>query len=183
MVISWLPLVDLPFPIVALGGAILAFASNRQKPRALSKGLDLPQVQVIDADEKMANNLLPSMPEAQTTTRGRTIDDSREKCSKPQRAVSPSLPNLIGKRDRSISPKISPTASPKISPTASHRTPGQRKVAASPSRKHASTQVLSPKNRCSEQHEEAKSSDPQLPTFINSPVAKPEISFTIDYKD
>ena len=144
VVFGWLPMVDLPLPLVVMGGLILAIASNRMDSSQSTDSIHSSLSSKADAKS-------PSM---------KGVEQSRQSMSVVQ---SPSLPNLEVKRDRPISPKISPKISSQQLPT--------------PASVSANAKPSSPTNRSS------ASTDPQLPDFVSPPQKKKKrVSFTIEHE-
>ena len=85
---GWLPMLDLPLPLVMVGGLILAIASNRMDSSQSIESKHSSLVSNADAASPPMNGV-----------------GSEQSLSTVH---SPLLPNLAVKRDRPISPKILP---------------------------------------------------------------------------
>ena len=162
VVLGWLPVIDLPFPLVMIGGLILAIASNRMES-STSDGGKSPALSTQD-------------PTSSSAVKG--VEQSRQLGQQDNDALStinsssPSLPNVTPKRDRSISHLISST----VSPTQDSNEPpvSLKQQSASGAMKGDHAQPHSP----------AASSDPQLPSFTNPRrKKKKQVSFTIENQD
>ena len=100
--VGWLPVIDLPFPLVIVASVMLAIASNRKDPSTL--------LEESQSSPQFTTNAAPSSQVRDASTIGPPMSESQagQEISGKENTLSPSLPNLGGQRDRPISPEISP---------------------------------------------------------------------------
>jgi len=159
--LGWLPMMELPFPLVVIGGLLLATISNRTVRRSDASS-------IAASSSQTASSAIASTPSPATSASASAQSIFQPPVGKPStiRSQAPTLPTIKTPLAQPISPKISPAAAP------ADRRSSQRSDRPCVDQPHV--------NPSTETIPASDSADPQLPTFVAPQTQAPDsVSFKV----